>query len=143
MPAHLATLLLFLGILLPTFPKTLDKLHGNRTGHHAAGLWLAENAASFDVIEDDHCWAHYYAGHVFRERHVAPPPGQQPVRYVVIGRRDREITLTWNRQVPLNEEKLRSDGGRIVYHWPAESSEAAAPIVIYALTNAPAADAPR
>ncbi|HYV37731.1 MAG TPA: glycosyltransferase family 39 protein [Gemmataceae bacterium] len=119
-------------------PKTLERLHANRAGHHAAGLWLADNSAAVDLVEDDHCWAHYYAGRVFQERKtVTAPPGHVQMRYVVVGRRDREINLTWNRSGPLSEAKLRAEGGQIVYHWPAAQSSDDAPIVIYAVPPAP------
>ena len=129
---------ILLGVCLsPGLSKTFETLHANRAGYHAAGIWLAEHAVPSDHIEDDHCWAHYYAGHVFRERHSpAASIATNRTHFVVLGRREREINLTWNRQPPPNEDKLRSQGGQIVFHWPASSSPAQAPIVIYALTVA-------
>jgi hypothetical protein len=134
-PQVAAVALVLLGATIASgMPKTLETLHGNRAGHHAAGLWLARHAAPGDIIEDEHCWAHYYAGWVFLEhKTVAPTPHRLPVRYVVIGRRDRDITLTWNRQKSPSEEKLRAEGGQIVYHWPVESSVADAAVVVYAI----------
>ena len=64
------------------------------------------------------------------------PAGHVPVRYVVIGRRDKEINLTWNRQGPVSEDKLRAEGGQIVYHWTSQSSPGEAPIVVYAVPPA-------
>jgi len=127
--------LLLAGMIAAGLPKSLQTLHGNRAGHHAAGLWLAENSVPGDIIEDDHCWAHYYAGRVFQEHHPLPwPAGHVPVRYVVIGRRDREYIPTWNNPAPRDEAQLRGEGGRIVYYWPPPSNPAEAPIVVYAMT---------
>jgi hypothetical protein len=135
---------LLAGMLAAGMPKTLETLHANRAGHHAAGLWLAQHAAPVDVIEDDHCWAHYYAGRVFTERCPAPrPPDYLPVRYVVVGRRDREINLTWNHQPLIDENKLRVEGGRIVYYWPTQSTPEDAPVVVYAVTAPAAQGRPR
>jgi hypothetical protein len=126
--------LLLAAMVASGIPKTLETLHGNRAGHHAAGLWLARNASAADSIEDEHCWAHYYSGHFFVERGpIIKPAGYHPVRYVVIGRRDRDLTLTWNRQPSVPEDKLRADGGHIVFHWPAHGSVAEAAVVVYAV----------
>jgi hypothetical protein len=126
--------LLFSAIVASGMPKTLDTLHGNRAGHHAAGLWLARTANAADIIDDEHCWSHYYAGHVFLEHQpIIKPPGYRPLRYVVIGRRDRDLTLTWNRQPSIHEDKLLADGGHIVFHWPAYGSVAEAVVVVYAV----------
>ena len=127
-----AAVLLLAGLLAVGMPKTLDTLHGNRTGYHAAGLWLAEQATPHDIIDDDHCWAEYYSGRVTQIRDPLPrPAGYQPVRYVVLGRREREITLTWNRPGPIDEAALQAQGARIVYHWPARGTPAEAAVVVY------------
>jgi hypothetical protein len=125
-------------LLVVGLPKSLQTLHSNRAGHHAAGLWLAEHAALGDIIDDDHFWAHYYAGRVFQELHPsALPPGFVPTRYVVVGRRDKEYTPTWNSPRPPDEAKIRQEGGTIVYHWPAPISPKDAPIVVYAVPPTP------
>lgn len=66
--ATLMLLLLSFGL-----PPTLKPLHYNRAGHRAAGIWLRANAHPGDVIIDPFCWAHYYAGWVFREGNDQPP----------------------------------------------------------------------
>jgi hypothetical protein len=126
--------LLLAAMVASSMPKTLDTLHVNRAGHHAAGLWLARNANAADIIEDEHCWSHYYAGHVFLEHQpIIKPAGYHPVRFVVIGRRDRDLTLTWNRQPSVHEDNVVADGGHIVFHWPAHGSVAEAAVVVYAV----------
>jgi hypothetical protein len=133
-PLAMISVALLCVMIVMGLPKSLQRLHGNRAGHHAAGLWLAEHSAPSDVIEDDHCWAHYYAGRVFQERHPLPwPEGHERMRYVVIGRRDREVIPMWNSPPIRDEEKLRDEGGRIVYHWPVPSNPAEASIVVYAV----------
>jgi hypothetical protein len=129
-----AAVLLLVGVVVASLPKAMETLHANRVGHHAAGLWLADHADPADLIVDDHCWAHYYAGRVFQEAHpVVPPPEYVPVRYVVVGRRERDGNLTYNRQAPVDEAQLRAEGGRVVYHWPANSDPTTAAIVVYSL----------
>jgi hypothetical protein len=122
------------GILAVGLPKALERLHANRAGYHAAGLWLAEHSTPADEILDDHCWAHYYAGRVFLEsKALVPPPGYQPLRYVVVGRRDKEIILAWNRDKPFDENELRAKGGHIVYSWPLSVLADDAAVVVYAI----------
>jgi hypothetical protein len=126
--------LLLAALLATGLHKSLEKLHANRAGHHAAGLWLAQNAAPADIIDDDHCWASYYAGRIFQElKGVSSPPGYVPARYVVVGRRDREMNQTWNNPGSQDEAKLRKEGGRIVYYWPAQSNPTEASLVVYAM----------
>jgi hypothetical protein len=123
-----------LALLAVGMPKALEKLHGNRAGFHAAGLWLADHALPADRILDDHCWSHYYAGHVFLEdKAIAPQPGYHPTLYVVIGRREKEIIPTWNRSAAVPESELRSKGGHIVYAWPIWAQPDDAAVVVYAV----------
>jgi hypothetical protein len=126
--------LLFAGTLASAMPKTLDTLHANRAGHHAAGLWLAAHAADHDIINDEHCWAHYYAGHVFLENQVRPqPPQTPPVRYIVVGKRDTDSPLAPTRQKPPSADQIRAAGGEVVFRWPEQVSDADASVLIYAI----------
>jgi 4-amino-4-deoxy-L-arabinose transferase-like glycosyltransferase len=110
--------------------ESLRTLHGNRAGHRAAGLWLAEHTNPADPITDPFCWAHYYAGRVFREGiREDGSPGYQPTNYVVIEHSDHDhIRLPTIRAA----EDLAARG-RVVYHWPEESPVAGAKILIYAV----------
>jgi 4-amino-4-deoxy-L-arabinose transferase-like glycosyltransferase len=122
------------GMLAVGLPKALERLHANRAGYHAAGLWLAEHTLPVDEILDDHCWAHFYAGRVFLEnKALVTPAGYQPARYVVVGRRDKEIILAWNRDKPFDENQLRALGGHIVYSWPLTAGQDDAAVVVYAI----------
>jgi hypothetical protein len=122
----LAVMLLMIGVGLP---KTLQPLHRNRGGHHAAGLWLAEQLRPGDIVDDDHCWAHYFAGQVFEEGKPAPKTADAR-RYVVITRsRDSHVGLTRKQ----SEQEIRARGGTVVYHWPMRQPEEEARVVVYSL----------
>jgi 4-amino-4-deoxy-L-arabinose transferase-like glycosyltransferase len=120
----LACLLLVMATCLP---KTLQPLHGNRAGHHAAGLWLAQKVHAGDEVKDDHCWAHYFAGQVFIEN--KPLPHVDGARcYTVISRsRDPE-----NHARQEDEEKVVQEGAEVVYRWPEERPLDSAKVVVYA-----------
>jgi hypothetical protein len=131
------SLLLLGAMVAASMPKALETLHSNRAGYHAAGLWLAQHSKPVDVIQDDHCWAHFYAGRVFQEgKTIANLSGAPPQRFVVVGRRDKEIILTSNRDKPPDEKEIRDKGGQIVWSWPEGASpEEAAVVVVYALAQ--------
>jgi hypothetical protein len=129
------SLLLLAGLVGFSLPKTLQPLHANRAGNHAAGLWLAERLHVGDVVDDDHCWSHYYAGQVFEEGKDSPlPPGVQPTCYYVRTRsRDPEI----NQHRLEGEKELRDKQARLVWQWPETVTAANARVVIYALPRDP------
>ncbi len=110
-------------------PKAGERLHGNRVGNRAAGVWLAGNVAEGDVVVDDHAWSHYYAGLVFKEgKDPVLPPGYQPTCYVVITRsKDPDIARGRNA-----EERKLCQSGKLVYHWPENRAVDHARVVIYA-----------
>jgi 4-amino-4-deoxy-L-arabinose transferase-like glycosyltransferase len=122
-------------LLAVSLPKTFERLHGNRAGYHAAGVWLAEHATPWDAIDDDHCWAHYYAGGVFLENHIPPKPiDVTPTLYVVVGRREREHLPTPNLQKkPQDEETILAKGGQVVFAWPHANQPFDASVVVYAV----------
>jgi hypothetical protein len=127
------SLILLLALTGTGLAKTLRPLHGNRAGHRAAGQWLAEHAIQADVIDDDHCWAHYYAGWVFLEGEpVTCPAGYHPLRYFVLNRNSTDKLPSHPRSW-LTEPRLRELGARLVYHWPDGLPAEKARVVIYAL----------
>jgi 4-amino-4-deoxy-L-arabinose transferase-like glycosyltransferase len=126
--ASLLSLLLLFGLVAAGMPKTLQKLHANRAGYHAAGQWLAQQVVhGVDQIDDGHCWAHFYAGEVFQE---GKPQTLMPgTRYHVVGRhKDPESTSSPAEPPPT---------GQIVYHWPPQRPAEKADVVIYATPLAP------
>jgi hypothetical protein len=86
------------------------------------------------VIEDDHAWAHYYAGQVLRE---ASPPGipsgLYPNCFFVISRASERREPVTPRKYA--ESTIAGWGARIVYHWPPEASPGEARVVVYHLIN--------
>jgi hypothetical protein len=124
----LAALLLVIGTGLP---KNLQHLHSNRAGLHAAGLWLADHVSAErgDIVEDDHCWAHYFAGLVFLEDQTFPRTSPA-IHYTVISRaRDPQK----NEQARQKQEReLVSSGATLVYHWPVRRAAEEAKVVVYA-----------
>jgi hypothetical protein len=119
--------LLLIGLIGFGLPKALQPLHANRAGNRAAGEWLATVLRPGDVVVDDHCWSHFYAGQVFEEnKNIALPPDCKPICYVVRTRsRDPEISASRQQE----EEKIKSPP---VYHWPENVTVDQARVVVYA-----------
>jgi hypothetical protein len=123
------SVVLFAGLIGFCLPKTLQPLHANRLGNKEVGRWLSKELQPGDMVDDDHCWSHYYAGEVFRERDDPKlSPEQQPTCYVVITRaQNRDVGVTRRQR----EEALLSEGARLVYHWPPNRQVEQAQIVVY------------
>jgi hypothetical protein len=125
------SLVLLLALVGSGLPRTMQTMHGNRAGYHAAGRWLAEHARIADVVLDDHAWAAYYAGRLFMEGiFVQPTAGQEQKKYAVIGRGKERNPFSTPRTV--TEEQMRREGGDVVYFWPLNRPEDRADIVVYA-----------
>lgn len=123
-----ALIVLLIGLSLP---RTLQPLHANRAGHHAAGLWLAQRLQAGDLVKDDHCWAHYFAGMMFLEgKDMEPAPGHQPLCYHVISRSGHP-EVQGNRTT--QEAQLQNSQGKLVFHWPPQNSPELAKVVVYAV----------
>jgi 4-amino-4-deoxy-L-arabinose transferase-like glycosyltransferase len=136
----LLSLAMMVGLVAAGMPRTLQKLHANRAGYHAAGLWLAGQVIHpVDEVDDSHCWAHFYAGEVFDEgKPRIGPSCVTPVRYIVVGRhKDAEVA-------PANPEREPAvpPQGRLVYYWPPQKPAAAADVVVYAVPLPAAVAAP-
>jgi hypothetical protein len=127
-------LMVLVGLAGIALPKSLEPLHANRAGFHAAGLWLAENAQPTDAIVDPFAWAEYYAGHALRETKVvdASPPSRQ---FVVVGGSGNE-----HARLPLMPaaESLANQG-TLVYRWPTqETKQKAEEVLVYCVPSEPA-----
>jgi hypothetical protein len=112
-------------------PKSLEPLHANRAGFHAAGLWLAEHAEPTDAIVDPFAWAEYYAGHALRDTKavVALSPSR---RFVVVGGSGNE-----HARLPLMPaaESLANQG-TLVYRWPTQKTkQKAEEVLVYCVTS--------
>ncbi len=112
--------------------KTIRPLHGNRAGHHAAGIWLKKNSHPVDKIIDDHCWAHFYAERVVHEtKTIAVPSGYTPRTFVVYSRPSNRKEPSHERGY--NETDLRAKGGTVVYYWPTQGIEEDARVLVFEL----------
>ena len=110
--------------------EALKPLHANRTGHKAAGLWLAAHSQPADPVLDPFCWAHFYAGRVFLEGKVqASPPGYHPTQYVVLENSDHEHI----RLPDIPQANSLANRGKVVYFWPENKPEASAKVLVFAV----------
>jgi hypothetical protein len=119
------------GLIIFPLPKTLEPLHSNRAGYHAAGQWLAQNANVDDVIIDPFSWAEYYSGRTLREQAPAPHD-HRPFQYIVLGCSDNEHV-----RLPLipYAEELASQG-ETVFQWsPSRHGSKAETVAIYRVTR--------
>jgi hypothetical protein len=121
---------LFLMLAGLGLPEVLKPLHLNRAGHRDAGLWLAQNALPTDEVIDPNCWAHYYAGRVFLEGKPLPSP--RGTTYVVLETNDSD--REHSARLPFIEKaKTIARRGKVVYHWPVDSIETQAKILVFAV----------
>lgn len=118
---------LFVALIGFCLPKATQRLHGNRTGNHQAGVWLREHVRIGDVVEDDHSWSHFFAGLIFREgRERALPKDHQATCYVV---------TTRSRDPWIDSQRLSArvpEDAQVVYVWPVESDPAQARVIVHA-----------
>jgi hypothetical protein len=105
---------LLLALAVSGLPKTLEPLHTNRAGFHAAGLWLAEHVQPDEQILDPFCWVEYYAGQVHQQV-VCPTPPKRP-RYVVLGGTDKEH----ERLPAIPIARFFATHGELVFRWPTQ-----------------------
>jgi hypothetical protein len=63
--------------------RTLERLHGDRTGFRDAGRWLAGHVGPNDVVFDPFGWAGYYAGRCFRDDYEETL-FRPDIRYIVL-----------------------------------------------------------
>lgn len=87
------TLALLVGLAGACLPKSLARLHGNRTGLREAGEWLAANSRPGDSVFDPLGWASYHAGRYFAS---ADAQRSDPtVCYVVLERSKNKHPHLW------------------------------------------------
>jgi hypothetical protein len=123
------SLVVLLAAILSPLPRTLERLHAERTGFRAAGYWLAEHALPGDFVLDPYCWAHYYAGRVFTEDLQGLPTHQPPVEYLV-------VEVSENKHTRLKEHQaavLLARYGKEVHRWKVRRGKDRAAIVVYEL----------
>jgi hypothetical protein len=118
------SMLLLLGLAVSGLPKTLEPLHRNRAGFHAAGQWLAARIQPGEQILDPFCWAEYYAGQV-HEQVLHPTPFGRPT-YVVLGGSKNEH----ERLPAVPAARFFAAEGTLVYHWPIKPAQSTAEEVL-------------
>lgn len=119
-----------LGLILASLPKTLQPLHTNRAGHHAAGLWLADHAKLNEYIVDPYCWAKHYAGRTFMDDANQTDLSAPEYHFYIV--RERRPDRREHAHLPtIPEKEIIASGGKIVYHWPEQQSEEKADVVVY------------
>jgi hypothetical protein len=106
--------------------RTLEPLHGERTGFREAGHWLAEHATADDFIDDPYCWASYYAGWYLREQ----PELKKGVPKRVF------VVIEWSdnghpRLQPASDMNYVMEHGVLVNTWPVRRRDKSAQIVLY------------
>ena len=112
--------LLGVALLALCLPKATQRLHGNRAGNHAAGLWLSRQVQDNDIIVDEYDWSRYYSGLFLQARHE---PAHPPTCYIVTTN-GRGPQMLFERSAV----ELRPDA-KVVFTWPdAEKAR----IVVYA-----------
>jgi hypothetical protein len=118
------SVVLLLGLAISGLPKTLEPLHPNRAGFHAAGLWLADRIQPGDQILDPFCWVEYYAGQVHEQVTHPAPLGR--LRYVVLGGSKNEH----ERLPTIPAARFYAAQGTLVYHWPTKPAKSRAEEVL-------------
>jgi hypothetical protein len=130
---RLLTVLLLLALLAPGLPRDFERLHVDRRGFRAVGLWLAEHTRPGDKVLDPYSWPMYYAGRAFHDPEKPLPP-PYPYNYVVLERSN-------NPHPHLPQHRLAESlagKGNEVYRWSGRHRKEDAEIVVYALPAAPA-----
>jgi hypothetical protein len=131
--SRLLTVLLLLALLVPCLPKDFERLHVDRRGFRAVGLWLAEHTGPGDKVFDPYSWSLYYAGRAFHDPEKPLPP-LDAYHYVVLEKSNNPHPhLPQHRTAESLAKK-----GREVYRWSGRHRTEDAEIVVYALPGAPA-----
>ena len=119
--------ILYVAFVAFCLPRATHRLHGNRAGNHAAGLWLKGQLVDGDHVDDDHNWSHYFAGLLFTEgKDPDIPTGYEPKCYIV-KTCSRDPLVDSYRQAGL----IRLDA-KVVYIWPEQAAQEDARIIVYA-----------
>jgi hypothetical protein len=134
----LALLLLF---VLAPLPRTLARLHSERTGFRSLGRWLAKNTFPGDFIEDPYCWAYYYAGRVFVEGCRGLPVHKPSCFYVVLEQsKNRHERLEYLQEEVRNV--LRTRRAKIIHEEEARRGRDKATLQVWEVPG-PFHDAPK
>jgi hypothetical protein len=117
------SLVLLCGLTLPAMAKSMERLHGERTGLRQAGEWLAHNTLPGDRIVDPYGWTFYYSGRVFTEKATSLPRHEPPVQYVVLEESARSKHSRLAGEIKKANEL--ADLGRKIQSWDVPSGAVA------------------
>jgi hypothetical protein len=106
--------------------RTLEPLHGERTGFREAGYWLARHATPADDIDDPYAWSKYYAGRFFVEPHPHVKGTPHSLYVVVEESGNKHIRLQPGADMD-TVHKL----GEVIQTWPVRRGREKAEIVLY------------
>jgi hypothetical protein len=112
-------------------PRTLERLHGDRSGFRDAGYWLAKNTAPGDYILDPYCWANYYAGRVFTEGVTGLEASLPPVFYLVVEQAENKHT----RLAEHNAAMIMKKYGTLINSFPVLRGKDKGAVEIYKITG--------
>jgi hypothetical protein len=130
-----ATVLLVALTLLP-LPKTLARLHGERSGFRQAGEWLAQIAGPDDVVVDPFSWSAYYARRKFESGPPKPPDpavwlkerARGKTFYVVLDRSRSKHKHLYYLTGPAEEMAKQ---GRVVNRFSVEYGRHRSEVIVY------------
>jgi hypothetical protein len=123
------SLALLLAATVSCLPRTLERLHAERTGFRAAGYWLAEHSLPGDLVLDPYCWAHYFAGRVFTEGVEGLEAHQPPVQYLVV-----EVSENKHTRLPEHHNAMvLTHYGKEIHRWKVRRGKDRAAVVVYEL----------
>jgi hypothetical protein len=115
--AGVGSMVLCFGIVALCLPKTMQRLHAERAGNHAVGLWLADKWQPGDIMLDDHYWSHFYSGLFFEEgKRIVLPADAEPWCFTVVTR---------------GKDRQDDAKGEVIYYWPEDAALAEARIVVH------------
>jgi 4-amino-4-deoxy-L-arabinose transferase-like glycosyltransferase len=136
-----APVVLIAALVIVCLPRTLQRLHYNRSGFRDAGLWLAEHTTYVDPIFDPYCWSHYYAGRVFIEDQDTSdtvPDEHQPAIYVVLEEAGNPHPHL--PEVVAARDMIKQQPNDEVYRWKGKRGREDAEIAVYRLHSPPHAN---
>lgn len=108
------SLALLLLLALAPMPRTLARLHSERSGFRSLGRWLAENTLPGDFIEDPYTWAYYYAGRVFVEGCRDLPVHKPSCFYVILEQSKNRHARLVSLQKAV-EDILHRKGAKVIH----------------------------
>jgi hypothetical protein len=112
---------------LGPLPRTLEKLHADRSGFRAAGYWLAGHTLPGDSVVDPYCWANYYAGRVFTEGLSGLARTVPPIFYMVV----EEAPSKHTRLEGHNGAMLMRQFGTEINRFAVKRGKERAAVVVY------------